>query len=147
MGHARWKAFKYFPHLSKCLLTIRHQQTWLCSSPLDVQRRILPLAAGLRSLLSWSPSDFPTGLLTKTHRHEIEGNFNSTSIYNSCAAKDFVRFLKLHFITSLWPWHYVFISLWHWCVIVALPVLSLNEVPLSAEKHLNFSRFDCGKWV
>lgn len=147
MGHARWKPFKYFPHLPKCLLTIRHQRTWLCSSPLDVQSRILPLAAGLRSLLSWSPSDSPTGLLTKTHRHEIEANFNSTSIYNSCVVRYFVCFLKLHFITSLWPWHYVFISLWHWCVIVALPILSLNEVPLSVEEHLNFSRFDCVKWV
>lgn len=115
MGHARWKPFKYFPHLSKCLLTIRHQRTWLCSSPLDVQSRILPLAAGLRSLLSWSPSDSPTGLLTKTHRHEIEANFNSTSIYNSCVVRYFVCFLKLHFITSLWPWHCFHLTLTLMC--------------------------------
>ena len=64
------------PHFrSQQLLTIRHQQTWLCSSPRGVQRRIPPLAAGRRSLLSWSPSDSPTGPLTKhTHRRERDGD-------------------------------------------------------------------------
>lgn len=54
------------PPVWNCLLTIRHQRTLLCSSLLCVQSRILPLAAGWRSLLSWSPSDFPADPLKNT---------------------------------------------------------------------------------
>lgn len=53
----------------KCLLTTRHQQTWLCSNPPGAGRRTPPRAAGRQSLLSWSPSDSPTGSLRNTQTH------------------------------------------------------------------------------
>lgn len=68
-------------------LTIPHQRTWLCRSPLGVGRRILRQEAGWQSQPSWSPLDSPTGLLMKQPlgmvRHAIIRLFIGTIDFTS----------------------------------------------------------------
>lgn len=69
------------------MLTIRHRQTWLCSSLPGARRKTLPPAREQRSLLSWSPSDSPAGLLrgedvlinfTNTIKSSLNANFSKS---------------------------------------------------------------------
>lgn len=80
------------------MLTIHHQQTWLCSSLPGVESRILPLVAGRRFLLSWSPSDSPADFLIG-NACEITGE-DWSSTYNS---KCNLSFLQIILITCKWP--------------------------------------------